>query len=350
MLRRKALVAGALGIVGSNIAEHLLASGDWEVVGIARSRPKQPQRFRLAAVDLTDAAACRDLVVSEPGITHLYYAARAPHPDAAAEAVVNLRMLANLTGPLQETAPGFEHACLVHGTKWYGSHLGPYTTPAKEDHPRHFPPNFYFDQLDHVAALQQGRRWTWSTVRPHIVCGYSLGYPHNIVAVLAAYATISKALGLPLRFPGTQACFDAVCQATDVRILAKAMAWASAEPACANQNFNIVNGDQFRWRNLWEKLARYFGMENGGVQPISLARLMSDKEPLWQSLVERHGLRPLALSEIVNWAYGDSTFCQGWDHISSPMKSRRFGFRECIDSEDMFLEHIERFRAERVIP
>lgn len=346
---RKAIVAGALGIVGRNIAEYLHARGGWEVIGVARGKPKQPVNWRLEHADLTDQAGCRRLIASEPGITHLFYAARAPIPDASAEAAANLRMLESLLRPLDQ-ATNFEHVCLVHGTKWYGSHLGPFRTPAKEDDPRHLPPNFYFDQADLVTTLQPGKRWTWSTVRPAIVCGFSLGYPHNIVAVLGVYAAISKALGLPLRFPGTRACFEAVSQATDVGLLSQAMAWAATEPKCANESFNIVNGDLFRWRNLWEKLARHFGMDNGGVQTVSLAATMTDKEPLWQSIVKRHGLRPLALAEIVNWTYADMSFRQNWDHISSTLKARRLGFEVCVDTEDMFLDQLERFRAERVLP
>lgn len=348
-MRSKALIAGALGIVGSNIAEHLRARGDWDVVGIARSVPRSDVSWRLQRADLTDAAACRELIAAEPGITHLFYAARAPRPDPAEEAAVNQQMLLNLMQPLQ-AQPQFAHVCLVHGTKWYGSHLGPFTTPAREDHPRHLPPNFYLDQADYVAAHQPGSHWTWSTLRPAVVCGYSLGYPHNIAAVLSVYAAISRALGLPLRFPGTQTCFDAVSQATDVGLLAQAMAWAATTPACANQHFNIVNGDQFRWRHLWDRLARHFGMENGGVQTVSLARQMADKEPLWQSLVEKHGLRPLALSEIVNWNYADMSFRQDWDHISSTIKARQFGFQAFVDTEEMFIEQVDRFRAERVVP
>jgi nucleoside-diphosphate-sugar epimerase len=349
MPQSKALVAGALGIVGSNIASHLSALG-WKVTGISRSQPVQQPGYELARLDLADAAACRELVAAQSDTTHLFFAARATDANPAVEARVNLAMLANLLQPLHERAPGFAHVCLVHGSKWYGAHLGPYRTPAKEDDPRHLAPNFYFDQLDYAAELQRGQRWTWSTLRPALVCGYSLGYPHNIIAAIGTYAAISKALGLPLRFPGTQACFEAVCQATDAGLLARSMAWAATEPGCANQSFNIVNGDLFRWRHVWEKLARYFGMENGGVQTISLVKLMADKEPLWRTLAERHGLRPLALAEIANWDYADMSFRQDWDQITSTIKSRRFGFQECIDTEDMFIDQLERFRGERVIP
>jgi nucleoside-diphosphate-sugar epimerase len=349
MTRRKALVAGALGIVGSHVAQYLHSQGGWEVVGVSRSRPKYETKWRLAALDLADADACRKFVASEPDITHLFYAARSPRSQPGEEAAANLAMLVHLMEPLQEL-PGFQHACLVHGTKWYGAHLGPFRTPAREDDARHLPPNFYYDQADFVEALQKGKRFTWSGVRPALVCGFSLGYPHSVVAVLAAYAAISKALGLPLRFPGTQACYDAVTQATDARLLARAIAWTATDPKCANQHLNVMNGDLFRWRNVWDKLAHHFGMDNGGVQTVTLSTMMADKEPLWRSIVEKHGLRPLALSEIVNWGYGDVTFRQNWDHISSTLKARRLGLDATVDSESMLIELLGRFRDERIVP
>lgn len=350
MSARKALIAGALGIVGSNLARHLLTVGGWEVVGISRRPPRHPVPWRMVNLDLTDTAACAALISAELDINYLFYAARAPDPDPTREAAVNLQLLVNLMEPLRRRATDFRHVCLVHGTKWYGSHLGPFLTPAREDHPRHMAPNFYFDQADLVAARRPDERWRWSTVRPGVVCGFSVGYPHNIVAVLGAYAAISKELGLPLRFPGTRACFEAISQATDAQLLARSMAWAATEPRCADQSYNIVNGDQFRWRHLWERLARHFGMENGGVQTVSLARVMADKQPLWQSIAERHGLAFPMLTDIVNWDYADMTFRQDWDHLSSTLKGRRHGFGDFADTEDMFIEQIERFRAERVIP
>ena len=42
---------------------------------------------------------------------------------------------------------------LVTGTKYYGSHLGPFKTPARESDPRHMPPNYYFDQIDWLTGL-----------------------------------------------------------------------------------------------------------------------------------------------------------------------------------------------------
>ena len=41
---------------------------------------------------------------------------------------------------------------------------------------------------------------------------------------------------------------------------------AATEPRCANEAFNIVNGDTFRWRDVWGRLADHFGMQAGTVQ------------------------------------------------------------------------------------
>lgn len=351
MVRKKALVAGALGIVGSHLCADLAGRQDgWQVVGLARGVPREPIAWRLVNVDLGDAQACRKLVREERDVTHLFYAARAAHPDPLVETPTNLRMLSNLLEPLLEYEPALEHVSMMHGTKWYGAHLGPYRTPAREDDPRHFPPNFYFDQLDYVAARQRGQRWSWSALRPHIVCGYALGYPHNIVAAIGAYAAICRELKQPFRFPGARGCYEAVCQATDASLLAQAAVWAGTTPACANQSFNIVNGDLFRWRHLWERLADYFELPLADVQTVSLSRLMSDKGEVWKAIVERNGLRPLQLGEVANWSYADMTFSQAWDHISSPTKSRTFGFPAFADTEAMFITHLERYRCERVLP
>lgn len=48
---------------------------------------------------------------------------------------------------------------LVTGTKYYGSYLGPFKTPARESDPRHMGPKYYFEQIDSLAAFQRGKRW-----------------------------------------------------------------------------------------------------------------------------------------------------------------------------------------------
>ena len=98
---------------------------------------------------------------------------------------------------------------------------------------------------------QRGRSWNWSAIRPSVVCGLALGNPMNLAMVIAVYAAISKELGLPLRFPGKPGAYDKLLDMTDAGLLARATVWAATDERCANQAFNINNGDLFRWSETW---------------------------------------------------------------------------------------------------
>src|SRR6516164_7257451 len=99
--------------------------------------------------------------------------------------------LINLMDELGPAAEALRHVNLMHGTKWYGNHLGPFKTPAKETDPGHMPPNFYHDQQAFIVDRQKGKAWTWSSEIPHAICGFAIGNPMNLVMVLAVYAMIS---------------------------------------------------------------------------------------------------------------------------------------------------------------
>ena len=42
--------------------------------------------------------------------------------------------------------------------------------------------------------------------------------------------------------------------------LAAAIVWMATEEGCANQVFNVTNGDYYRWENLWPRIADHFGV------------------------------------------------------------------------------------------
>jgi hypothetical protein len=172
----------------------------------------------------------------------------------------------------------------------------------------------------------------------------------NQLNALAAYATICRELGTPLRFPGHPGAFRAVYQFTDAGLLARAMLWAAGQPQCANQPFNLTNGDVDRWENLWTAIAAEFGMEPGGVQTVSLARMMADKEGVWTQIRKRHDLRPYTLRELVNWEFADWVYGSAFDQMSSLARVRRAGWHEVLEPVTMFRALFARMRAERMIP
>ena len=78
MKRKTALVAGAHGIIGKNLVEHLRADGGWDVVGLSRRGGPGT-----VAVDLLDPADTRAKIGSLAGATHVFYAAYQDKPTWA---------------------------------------------------------------------------------------------------------------------------------------------------------------------------------------------------------------------------------------------------------------------------
>ncbi|RZS32519.1 nucleoside-diphosphate-sugar epimerase [Herbihabitans rhizosphaerae] len=345
-----ALVVGAHGVIGGNLVEHLVTQGDWEVIGVSRRGGAPSERLRHIAVDLLDPVDAKAKLGGLSEVTHVFYAAFQDRPTWAELVPPNLAMLVNVVDAVEPVARGLRHVSLMQGYKVYGAHLGPFKTPAREDDAGHMPPEFNVDQQDFLVSRQRGQRWTWSALRPSVVCGFALGNPMNLSMVLAVYATISAELGLPLRFPGKPGAYDALLEMTDADLLARATVWAATDPRCANQAFNINNGDLFRWSEMWPKIADYFGLDVAPPLPMSLETVMADKEPLWQSIVDRHGLARHSYAEVSSWRFGDAVFGWDYDFFADGTKARRFGFHEFVDTSEMFTRIFDDLRARRVIP
>ncbi|WP_141327617.1 SDR family oxidoreductase [Myxococcus sp. AB025B] len=345
-----ALVVGAQGVIGKNLIEHLASLGDWEVIGLSRRGGESAGRVRHVKVDLLDAGDCRAKLAELGRVTHVFYAAYQDRPTWAELVAPNLAMLVNVVEAIEPVAPGLRHVSLMQGYKVYGAHLGPFKTPARETDPEHMPPEFNVDQQRFLEQRQRGKAWTWSAIRPSVVGGVALGNPMNLALVLAVYASISKELGLPLRFPGKPGAYHALLEMTDAGLLAKATVWAATEPRCANQAFNINNGDLFRWSELWPSIARYFGLEVAPGLPMSLDVVMADKGPLWDAMTAKHGLAGHSYQDVSSWRFGDFVFSWDYDMFADGTKARRFGFHEFVDTQAMFFRLFDELRRMKVIP
>ena len=350
MHNKVALIVGAQGVIGRNLADHLASLGDWDVIGLSRRHAEARARVRHIAVDLLDPDDCRRKLGDLGQVSHIFYAAYQDRPTWAELVPPNLAMLVNVVEAIEPAAHGLRHVSLMQGYKVYGAHLGPFKTPARESDPGHMPPEFNVDQQRFLEQRQQGKSWTWSAIRPSVVCGFALGNPMNLAMVIAVYAAISKELGLPLRFPGKPGAYDSLIEMTDAGLLAKAMVWAAADERCANQAFNINNGDLFRWREMWPKIARFFDLEVAPPLPMSLATVMADKAPLWDRMTRNYGLEAHAYQEVSSWGFGDFVFSWDYDMFADGSKARRFGFHEYVETEAMFLRIFEDFRQRKIIP
>ncbi len=349
-MRRKALVVGALGVVGRGLVSHLLTLSEWDVVALSRRAVASAGRLQAISVDLLDRPQCEAKLKDLTDVTHVFYVAYAPRPTHAEEVEPNLCMLQNLMEALSPAAPNLRHVSLMQGTKAYGAHLGPYKTPARETDPRIISPMFYFPQQDYLTALASRRNFTWSVMRPRCIWGFSVGSAMNMITALGVYAAVSKEMGLPLCFPGTEGGYKRIEQAIDTALLAKASVWAATEPRCANQIFNAGNGGLFRWQEMWPGIADALGMPVGPIRDVKLTEAMADKGPLWSRMVERHGLQDLAFNELVDWNFADFQWRMDYDHISDTTKLVRFGFTEMVDDQEMFVRMLRQLKDERITP
>src|SRR4029078_4830210 len=237
----KALVLGALGVVGRANVEYLTTLPDWDVVAVSRRKPDFDTRAAFISADLTDAAATRAALKDHSDVTHVVFAALHEQPALVAgwaevDALrVNVAMLKNALDAVEETAPRLKHIALMHGGKAYGVHLGPPPrVPSRETDPRHMPTHFYFDKEDLRKDRQRGKSWSWTVFRPPAVCGFAVGSPMNTILTVGIFAAISRALGQPPRFCGPPGHLKDAC---DARLLAKAVHWAGGSPNASNQIF-----------------------------------------------------------------------------------------------------------------
>lgn len=349
-MQKTALVIGATGVSGRALLDHFEGQSDWNVIGVSRKAPYFKTRARFVHADLLDPASCRENLGGLSEVTHVFYTAYLDNKVISETRVPNATMFANVLPVIESAAPNLQHVSILQGTKYYGQYLGPFKTPAKEHDPRINVPHFYYDQQDLVEKASAGRPWSWSAARPHVICGFALGNPLNIITTIGTYASLLLEMGEPFTFPGKPGAFSSVYQATDAGLLARAMVWMSTSPNCANQAFNITNGDFFRYQNLWPVFARHFGLEPGGVETVDMTQRMAGKEKLWDEIVARNGLQANPLSQLVNWNFANYAFSNDWDVMSDTTKCRHFGFLEFIDSEEMFLDQFRYLQREKIIP
>ncbi len=350
------LIAGASGLVGRAAIEHYAQAG-WQVIALSRRKPLVATGAHHIAVDLADRLSCGERLAAVQGVTHIVYAALQEKADLTQgwleddQIAVNLAMLVNLFDGIEANNPALRHVTLLQGAKAHGVHLGQAPVPARESAPRHIHPNFYWAQEDFLAARQQGKGWHWTILRPQVVFGFALGSAMNMVAAVGAYAAISRELGLPLTYPGVG---SRVTEATDARLLARAIAWAGTAQRAANQTFNVTNGDVFTWENLWPVIARAFAMPVGLPHPMPLARVMPGHAAAWDRIVARHGLQAHPLDGLIggSWQFADFAFSRTHSTASllSTIKIRQAGFGDCIDTEASLAAWLGALQDQSILP
>ncbi|WP_425403711.1 SDR family oxidoreductase [Hwanghaeella sp.] len=344
------LVVGASGVIGGAVVKRLAGRDDVSVIAAAR-KPESPVAGNVTAlpVDLTGTdTQCDKALLST--VTHVVYCAYVDAPGWQAQNAPNARLFTAAMDFAERHCPDLRHVTLLQGMKAYGSHLGPFKTPAKESDPRIPQPHFYYDQEDDLLARSARLGWTWSVLRPHVVIGPARRSPLNLAAVLAVYGALCRARGEALTFPGPEAAFDAVYQATDAGLLARAVEWAGSDPRAGGEVFNITNGDFFRWRHLWPAIAQAMDLAPGPVRPVRLAETMIGADAEWDRLVAEHALEPNRLDALVSWPFADYVFHTTHDVMADTLKCRQAGFLVFADSEAVIVNRLTELRDLKIVP
>ncbi len=353
---RTALVVGASGITGTALVDQLLDEG-WEVLALSRGGSSRPGVTGVAA-NLREVDSLREALAGHRP-THVFFTAWQRQETEAENIRVNGGMVRDLLAALAH-AP-LQHVALVTGLKHY---LGPFEayaqgkvpdTPFHEEEPRLETPNFYYAQEDELFAAAGRQGFTWSVHRSHTVIGYAVGNAMNMGSTIAVAAALATELDLPFVFPGSEAQWNGLTDMTDAGLLAEQMVWASTDPAGADEAFNIVNGDVFRWRWLWPRLAAHLGVDPARVRgpegdPQPFEEQLTAYEGEWAGIAERHGLAEPDITRLASWWHTDADLGRPMEVVTDMSKSREAGFLGYRRTERAFTDLFDRYRAERLIP
>ena len=139
---------------------------------------------------------------------------------------------------------------------------------------------------------------------------------------------------------------------TDARVLAKHMEWAARSDAGRNQAFNIVNGDIFRWRWLWPKLAADFGIEAAPYpgHKTPLEPQLAEAGSVWEEIAGKYRLAESNLGKLASAWHTDMDLGREIEVVTDMTKSRLAGFHQYQPTLGSFLDLFRRLRQERIIP
>ena len=351
-----ALVVGATGITGSNLANELISQG-WKTYGISRNTSNNIEGLISVKADLLNRESLEE-ALENISPTHVFFTTWMRNDTEEENIRINSALVRNLLDVLS-TKKSVQHVALVTGLKHY---LGPFEayakegklpeTPLREEQSRLPLPNFYYAQEDEVYAASERDGFSWSIHRPHTVIGYAVGNAMNMGTTLAVYASICKEIGRKFIWPGSSTQWNGISDVTDARILAKQLVWASTTEKAKNTAFNITNGDIFRWKWLWFRLADYFGVEAVGFESEikPLEKEMQNDQEIWKKIVRKYDLKEENIERLSSAWHTDLDLGRPLEVMTDMTNSRKAGFTEFQNTEESFFDLFKKLKEGKIIP
>ncbi|KAJ5697819.1 hypothetical protein N7488_011503 [Penicillium malachiteum] len=370
---KNALVFGASGITGWAIVNAIL--NDYpspEIlsrVNALTNRPlppdvaQWPQSEKLNVVSGLDLLrgnqvdlerSLKERVPEIEKTTHVYFFAYVmdPNPDKEIRINVDLRRAVTV---VENLSSRLEFVVLPTGTKAYGVHLlekFPLSDniPLRESHPRIPEPfasqMFYYNQLDLLKTLSQGKVWTFCDIIPDVVIGF---VPNNNVYCLAQWLALYLSLyrkiygaGAEVVFPGTMKIY------------------ASLNPAGSSaQSFNAADFAQpSRWSTKWPIICDYFGLK--GVAPTNGSgpdppTFLRENQAKWFEMEKQYSLQTGRVGGNQRSFDGFPAFIMSMFDFDrqldmSKMHAAWGGGKEEVGIKEAWYTAFDRFRKARIIP
>jgi hypothetical protein len=244
----------------------------------------------------------------------------------------------------------------------------PFTSPLVESLPRLPEPyasqNFYYAQVDYLAASCKGRAWKYCEVMPDVIVGF---VPNNniycLAQTLATYLSLYSAIegkGAPCAFPGTETSWKNKSNDSSQDIVARFAIYASLHPEITHgEKYNTAdNARPSSWSEKWPVICQYFGLKGtpppaGGSGP-SPGKYIEEHLSEWETLEEESGLQTGRVGNQRSFG-GFQYFIMTMldfdrDLDMSKMHAAWGEKKEETDAKGAWWKAFDRFRAAKIIP
>jgi hypothetical protein len=108
----------------------------------------------------------------------------------------------------------------------------------------------------------------------------------------------------------------------------------------------VVNGDIFRWSQLWGRLAEWSGVEavhfDGNIHPLE-AEMAGDAK-LWHEIATKNNLAEANLSRLASPWHTDLDLGRPIEVMTDMANSRKRGFTVYQSTEDSFFDLFAQLR------
>lgn len=173
---------------------------------------------------------------------------------------------------------------------------------------------------------------------PFWISGYVGKSGNSWVTSAAIYFSLCKVLNKPAIFPGGEdeyyGKWDKGQHFSTSWVVAEFTEWLALneEPTVKNQKFNIVDDTVTTFKDVWEGIGRYFGVETKVKRKYDLMSEVKEMEKQWPGIVEQYGVRDEALS-IVTWdAFVHGMDAGEWGSVVNMDKASKAGWTKRVDT------------------